>query len=157
MRDNAPDRSVQLILAGKEGWKTRDIMRERKNSPYIDDIILLGYVDRHLIPSLLSHTELFVYPSLYEGFGLPVLEALACGAKVLTSNITSMPEVGGDHCSYCDPWDTDDIANKMIESLQDVDSEEQVQSRMTYAQSFTWEKFGKTFYGHLKELHNSDI
>jgi len=52
MRDNTPDRSVQLILAGKEGWKTRDIMRERKNSPYIDDIILLGYVDRHLIPSL---------------------------------------------------------------------------------------------------------
>jgi len=153
VRQSSPNTTLQLIIAGKDGWKTRDIVRERKSSSYIDDIILLGYVDREIMPSLLSHTSLFVYPSLYEGFGLPVLEALACGARVLTSDLTSLPEVGGEHCYYCDPNDTDDIAQKMMTSLQEVDSEEQCNRRMSYAQSFTWEKFGEFFYGYLKELY----
>ena len=156
LRNEEPEFSHQLILAGKEGWKTKEIMKERKNSPFADDIILLGYVDRDAIPSLLSHCSLFVYPSFYEGFGLPILEALACGARVLTSNTSSMPEVGGNHCIYCDPYDQEDIKNKMVEVLSQKDVTEEQNDRIAYAQSFTCEKFGETFYQHLKELHESD-
>ena len=156
MRRKHPERTEQLLIAGKEGWKTRDIMNTRRHSPYVDDIILLGYVDREDIPCLLSHTSLFVYPSLYEGFGLPVLEALACGARVLTSNTSSLPEVGGEHCDYCDPYDIGDIATKMSQALISQDTEEEQKARITYAQGYTWERFGETFSEYLQELHQSD-
>jgi len=90
----------QLVLVGKKGWKTETLLAAIEASPYRKDIILTGYVERSELPVLYSMAKMFVYPSLYEGFGLPVLEAMSCGAVVLTSSISSLPEVGGDAALY---------------------------------------------------------
>jgi glycosyltransferase involved in cell wall biosynthesis len=87
--------SVQLVLAGKYGWKSEPVLQKIKASPFQEEILQSGYIDFADIPSLLTHCQVFVYPSLYEGFGLPVAEALACGAPVLTTRNGSLAEFAG--------------------------------------------------------------
>ena len=76
-------------------------------------IRFIGFVPDEEMPALYSAAEVFAFPTLYEGFGIPVLEAQACGTPVLTSNCTALPEVGGDAAVYADPYDVNDIAEKM--------------------------------------------
>lgn len=93
-RDN-PDFSTQLVLAGKYGWKSDSLIQQIRNSPYHSNTLQLGYIDFADLPSLLTNCQAFVYPSFYEGFGLPVAEALACGAPVLTTRNGSLAEFAG--------------------------------------------------------------
>lgn len=103
-----------LVLAGSRGWRDGEIFAAIEQSGVAEHIILPGYVARDELPLWYSAAEAFVYPSLYEGFGLPVLEAMACGAPVVTSNVSSLPEVAGDAALLVDPADvaalTDAIA-----------------------------------------------
>ncbi|GAA5220752.1 glycosyltransferase family 4 protein [Membranihabitans marinus] len=106
-----------LIIYGNGNYFRKDIqkyIRDRHLSPRVQ---LRQPVAFHDLPDLYKMASSVIYPSLLEGFGLPVLEALACGAKVVTSNISSMPEAGGDHCTYVDPYDVEAIAQGMKESL----------------------------------------
>ena len=87
--------SHQLVLLGKKGWKSDGIFEAIRNSPYQDSIVLPGYVRKEDLPLIYNAADFFVYPSFYEGFGLPILEAMACGLPVITSDVSSLPEVGG--------------------------------------------------------------
>lgn len=94
-------RKFKLVLVGFKGWKNADIMKMiKKNKKYIK---YLGYVEESKMPEIYSRATLFVYPSLYEGFGIPPLEAMSCGTPVIASNRFSLPEVCGDAAFYCDP------------------------------------------------------
>jgi len=89
-------RPMPLILVGKEGWRNTAYQRAWERHPFRKDIRHLGYVTRDDLKSLYTHAAMFIYPSLYEGFGIPLLEAFACETPVITSNRSSLPEVGGD-------------------------------------------------------------
>ncbi len=99
-----------LAIAGVRGWKDEAVQRALHASPARDRIRLLGYVPDELLPAAYTGADAFVYPSLLEGFGLPPLEAMACGAAVLTSNTSSLPEVVGNAALTVDPLDVEEIA-----------------------------------------------
>ena len=87
---------LQLVLAGKKGWLYDDLFAQVERMGLAGRVIFPGYIDDTDLPALLSGALAFVFPSLYEGFGIPVLEAGACGVPVITSNTSSLPEVAGD-------------------------------------------------------------
>ena len=98
------------------------------------------------IISLYSEADVFVYPSLYEGFGLPVLEAMACGCPVITSNVSSLPEVAGDAAILVDPQDPNAIARAIITVLKDDKLKRELSERgVEQAKKFSWEKTAQDF------------
>ncbi|MBN2311556.1 MAG: glycosyltransferase family 4 protein [Candidatus Hydrogenedentes bacterium] len=101
---------LDLVLAGRSGWKTSPIRAEAARSPFTHRIHFPGFIDDADLPALMSAADAFVYPSLYEGFGIPVLEAMACGTPVLTSDAPSLPEVAGDAALLVAPEQDEAIA-----------------------------------------------
>jgi glycosyltransferase involved in cell wall biosynthesis len=109
----------QLVLAGKPGYGRGAVKRVIEQSEYQDDIVEMGYVNEASKAALLAGADVFVFPSLYEGFGLPVVEAQAVGVLVVTSNTSSLPEIGGDGALYADPLSAESIADCMWRALSD--------------------------------------
>jgi glycosyltransferase involved in cell wall biosynthesis len=106
-----------------------------------DDITFTGYIPDEDLPSLYSGADAFAFPSLYEGFGLPPLEAMACGCPVITSKLSSMPEVCGDAAYYIDPHSTESIKDGIIKVLTDRDLREGlIQKGLERAKLFTWQR-----------------
>jgi glycosyltransferase involved in cell wall biosynthesis len=128
----------QLVLAGAPGWETADTFAHLRAHAGL--VRTLGYVPDEDLPALYRGADVFCYPSLYEGFGIPVLEALRCGTPVLTSNRSSMPEVAGDAARFVDPDDVADIASGLAELLGDAALRERLaREGLLRAQRFTWE------------------
>lgn len=116
--------SVRLVLAGKRGWNCDDVFLAVDHSRYKEDIIMPGYITSDEKTHLYQHAKMFVFPSLYEGFGIPVLEAMEYGLPVITSRISSLPEVGGDAVLYIDdPKDVSALAGQ-IEKVCNMSAEE---------------------------------
>ena len=133
--------SLPLVLVGASGWLNQDLFREIDKSPWKGDITLLGYVAKPDLPALYSGAAAFVYPSIYEGFGLPPLEAMACGAPVITTNNSSLPEVVGDAALIVDAHDVDAIANAMLQVASDPSARENLRQRgLARAKFFTWRR-----------------
>lgn len=109
----------KLIIAGKKGWKYFEIFREANLLNVNDFIIFTDYVPKNILGELYRNAELFIFPSLYEGFGLPVLEAMAFGVPVIVSDVSALPEVVGKAGELCDPFNEKDIAEKIIKILMD--------------------------------------
>jgi len=100
-----------------------------------------GYVEEEDLPALYNGADLFVFPSLYEGFGLPVLEAMACGTPVVTSNTSSLPEVAGDAALLVDPYDVEEIATAMRRILEDEALTAELRAKgLARAKEFSWER-----------------
>ena len=130
-----------LVIAGGAGWKNRPIHEAVAASPCAADIRVLGYVPDADLPALMGGALAFVYPSLYEGFGLPPLEAMACGAPVITSNRSSLPEVVGDAALLVDPEDTADLARAMARVMDEAPLREDLRERgRKQAQRFSWDE-----------------
>lgn len=130
-----------LVLAGGEGWKNRSIYRAAALSPFAADIRFLGYVPDENLPALMNGALLFVYPSIYEGFGMPPLEAMACGTPVITSNASSLPEVVGEAALLVDPADVPAITAAMIRVLEDESLREDLRERsVKWAREFSWQE-----------------
>jgi len=110
-----------LVLAGTAGWLNEEIYALPRSLRIADQVRFLGYVDDEDLPVLYSAARLFVYPSLYEGFGLSVLEAMSCGAPVIASNVSSLPEVTGDAAILIDPRDTGAMARTMRTVLENTE------------------------------------
>jgi glycosyltransferase involved in cell wall biosynthesis len=133
--------SHALVLAGSKGWRYESIFAAIEQSGAAQDIILPGYVTRDELPLWYSAADVFSYPSIYEGFGLPVLEAMACGAPVITSNVSSLPEVAGAAGLLVDPNDTDGLADAMARVIQSDDLRAEMRaSGMRRAATFTWQR-----------------
>ncbi|HTP09048.1 MAG TPA: glycosyltransferase family 1 protein, partial [Anaerolineae bacterium] len=130
-----PAANRQLLLAGKPGWYSEQLLQHAN-----DRVKFIGYIDALDKNALLSGATAFVFPSLYEGFGFPVLEALACGVPVLCSNTSSLPEVAGDAAVLIDPLEVDDITR----GLNSITSNEGLRKKLIerghqQAQKFTWQ------------------
>ena len=100
----------RLLIAGRKGWLYEDVFAHLKKTGMQDRVDFLDHVSDAELPALMAACDAFVFPSLYEGFGLPPLEAMACGAPVVASNSSSLPEILGDAAQYVNPTDTSDIA-----------------------------------------------
>ncbi len=109
----------RLVLVGKHGWQSGETEAAIREAG--DDVQAIGYVPDADLPSLYAGAELFLFPSLYEGFGIPVLEAFACGTPVITSDGSALPEVAGDAALAVDPRDEASIAEALLRLLADAD------------------------------------
>ncbi len=107
----------QLVLDGQMAWKAGQLLEEIDTLGIRDAVKITGYVSEQELVGLYNRAALFVYPSLYEGFGLPIVEAMACGTPVITSSVTSMPEVAGDAALLVDPLSEDEIAAAMLQAI----------------------------------------
>ncbi len=146
---------MNLVIVGKKGWMFDDILDAPKKFHIEDRVDFLHEVTDEELPSFYKNAEMFVLPSLYEGFGLPVLEAMKYGTPVITSNISSLPEAGGDAALYVDPNDTEDIAAKMQKLLEDAKlREELIKKGYKQAEKFSWEKSAKETLRALEEVAN---
>lgn len=129
-------RRYPLALVGGHGWKNEDLLARLRGDP---EVHVLGRVSRPLLRTLYKRAALFVYPSLAEGFGLPVVEAMACAAPVLTSDTTSLPEVAGDVAVQVDPREIEDLWAAMDALLRDPDRRRHMAERgPARAAGFDW-------------------
>lgn len=136
----ARDCDVQLWIAGRAGWGDAPEMVERAASR--ERIVRLGYVDQDLVPALMRRARCVAYPSLAEGFGLPVLEALACGAMVVTTRATVMDELAAGHALLADAGDVASLAGALSEALN-VDPatrRQRATAARAHAERFTWDE-----------------
>ncbi len=133
---------LSLVLAGTKGWDFDNIFNEITTSPEIRErIIVTGYVPDIDLASLYSGATMFVYPSFYEGFGLPPLEAMQCGVPVITSNTSSLPEVVGDAGIMVDPQDADELCEAMLKIYNSSDVRTQMAlASLEQAKKFSWER-----------------
>ncbi len=128
-----------LVMAGSPGWRSEHTHARMARAASAGWLHYLRYVPQADLPALYAGARLFAYPSLYEGFGLPVLEAMASGVPVLTSNVSSLPEVVGDVALSIDPQDTDAITAALVRGLQDEAWQLQACSAgIEHARQFTW-------------------
>jgi glycosyltransferase involved in cell wall biosynthesis len=130
-----------LVLVGKKGWNYEPIFEAIANSPYHQNIYHLDYLSDELVAAFYSRADLFVYPSHYEGFGLPVLEAMTLGAPVVTSNVSSMPEVAGDAALLVNPNDYVQLAESILNVISDRTLRSDLITRgHARAKLFSWQK-----------------
>lgn len=133
--------SLPLVIVGKHGWLSDDFFAALETSPVREGVILTGYVPDTDLPAIYSAATAFVWPSLYEGFGLPPLEAMACGAPVICTNVSSMPEVVGDAALLFDPEDTDGLQAALRRVVHEPDLRTELRSRgLRRAAAFSWER-----------------
>lgn len=141
-----------LVLAGKKGWLYSEILRRAEGLGIGHRVVFTGYVPDEDLPALLSGASLFAFPSLYEGFGLPVLEAMACGVPVVCSNTSSLPEVVGDAALLVPPTDTDALAAAIARILTDQDLRRALIARgLKRAGEFTWRRCAEGILNALEE------
>jgi len=131
----------KLVIAGAKGWLCQDIFKTAGESKYGQDIIFTGFIEEKDKPELYNLAELFVYPSFFEGFGFPPLEAMACGLPTIVSHSSSLPEAVGDAAIMIDPYNIDEMAWAMEMILLDNDLKERlVKKGIERAKNFSWQK-----------------
>jgi glycosyltransferase involved in cell wall biosynthesis len=132
----------KLVLVGaRNAWKSTPISEEMRKLNLAPWVQLTGYIPEEDLPALYNGAGLFAFPSLYEGFGLPVLEAMACGTPVITSNVSSLPEVAGDAALLVDPYNVEEIAAAMVNVLSDQELSEDLHRRgLERSKEFSWER-----------------
>ncbi|MBU1083341.1 glycosyltransferase family 4 protein [Patescibacteria group bacterium] len=141
---------ASLLLVGKWGWQSDTIKQAIEQSPFKQDIQVLGYVRAAQKQSLYKQSAVLAFPSIYEGFGLPPLEAMAMGVPVVTSNISSLPEVVGDAAVLVDPNSTEEIYSAVKKILTDKSFTEQLVAKgYIQAQKFNWQKTADATLGVL--------
>lgn len=144
------NKPIELVLVGKSGWG-EDIELPR----YARKV---GYVDEELLPALYSGALMFVYPSLYEGFGLPILEAMKCGVPVITSNRGSLKEIAENAALYVDPQDERDIGSKIVQLFVDNNLKKGLQGEgLTQAKKFNWDETAKKTLSLYRKLGRNKI
>jgi glycosyltransferase involved in cell wall biosynthesis len=137
-----PNLHLNLVLVGVSGWKNNDIFQVVQSYPLLKKhVIFTGYIPDRDLSSIYSGALAFVYPSLYEGFGLPPLEAMQCGTPVITSNTSSLPEVVGDAGLMINPTNRDDLCQAMLNLINNSKLRNQLsQKGIDRATQFSWSK-----------------
>ncbi|EKD86692.1 MAG: group 1 glycosyl transferase [uncultured bacterium] len=150
------DKDLELVIVGRKGWQYEEILSAPGKYGVKDKVRFLDSVTNEDLPSLYKSAEFFILPSLYEGFGLPVLEAMSYGCPVITSNVSSLPEAGGDGALYVDPEDANDIASKMKKLLEDDElREDLIKKGYNQVKKFSWEKSARETLKILEEVGNA--
>jgi len=133
---------IQLVIAGKKGWLYEKIFELAKELKLEDRVVFTGFVEEEEKPCLIAGAKAFVFPSFYEGFGIPVLEAMSLGVPVVTSDEGSLSEVGGKAAIYCDPYKSERIAEAMgkVLKLNEKRRNEIIKEGFGQCSKFSWEK-----------------
>lgn len=137
----------ELVIVGAKGWKNKKILKTIEET---SSVRYIGYIEPEEKPAFYAGASLFVYPSLYEGFGFPVLEAMACAVPVITSNRSSLPEIAGGSAYYINPYNVSELsaAMKKICTQKDV-SQFFVQKGLEHVGQFSWKKTAEQFLSSL--------
>ncbi len=145
-----------MVLAGAPGWQHERILAQARELGVESHIVFAGYIPREHLPGVYAAASALLYPSLYEGFGLPPLEAMGCGTPVLASNTSAMPEVVGDGGVLVDPRDVQQIANGILRITQDEMLRQQIAERgLERAKRFRWEEAAQRTLGVLEDACSS--
>ncbi len=132
---------LELVIAGRFAWLSKPLITDLANSELRDSVRTTGFVSAEKLPALYSGAEAFVFPTFGEGFGLPVLEAMACGSPVVASGIPAVREVAGDAAVLVDPYSPESIAQGILEVLDSGEARESIIRRgLEHARHFRWEK-----------------
>lgn len=143
-------RPYKLLIVGRFAWQTGDVLTAFQNSSYQHDIIFTGYVADEEVPRIVGAARAVVYVSLAEGFGIPILEAMNCDVPVLTSNITSMPEVAGNAAALVNPYSVSDITDELATlAIFDDYCERYIRKGRIQREKFSWDKTAATLYDIL--------
>jgi glycosyltransferase involved in cell wall biosynthesis len=131
----------KLVIVGQSAWKSSAVFKAVETNGLDDDVFFTGFIPAEDLPLLYTAAQVFVYPSLYEGFGLPVLEAMACGTPVITSNSSSLPEIAEGAARLVDPRNTDDLAAALVQVLSDQGLQKEMREKgLARARTFSWER-----------------
>jgi glycosyltransferase involved in cell wall biosynthesis len=146
-----------LVIVGKRGWLCEGFFAALEASPAREGVLLTGYVPDPDLPALYSAATAFVWPSLYEGFGLPPLEAMACGVPVICSNASSMPEVVGDAAVLFDPEDEESLRATLLQVMLGPELRDDLRARgLNRASIFSWERAACETRAVYKQLLEGD-
>jgi len=152
-----PDVHHQLVLVGEKGWFAEQLMQQIEHSVLKDRLVVTGYVPRQDLVALYSQAEVMVYPSLYEGFGLPPLEAMQCGCPVICSRSSSLPEVVGEAAVMVELGDSQQLAKALQELLSDEKMREQMRHKgLQQAQKFSWKRAAIETLDYFQQLVNHE-
>lgn len=153
--DSLPEylrKEYRLVICGPYGWRCEELLgllKKKRDS----SIQYLGYVQEEDLAELYRSSKCLVYPSFYEGFGLPVLEAMASGCPVIASNKSALPEVCGDAALYVDPYDVESIRNAMVKVIEDSDLRATLRKRgLERAKNYTWERSAEKYLEIFESL-----
>jgi glycosyltransferase involved in cell wall biosynthesis len=146
-------RLPQLVIVGGKGWLTHDFFAYLEHSVISNRVLFPGYLSDDDLRALYSSCQMFVYPSLYEGFGLPLLEAMACGAPVITSDIPSIRETVGNTACLISPTDSTELARVIMRLLKDApERKKRSAAGIEHAMKFSWEKTASSTLDLYREV-----
>ncbi|WP_069790746.1 glycosyltransferase family 4 protein [Cyanobacterium sp. IPPAS B-1200] len=147
------NKNYQLWLVGGEDKRYTPLLKQlARDLGVFERVKFLNYLDDQELVKVLNHAEALVFPTLWEGFGFPVLEAMACGTPVITSNVSSLPEVAGDGALLVNPYDVDDIAEAMNEIVKDNVRSHLITEGLKRVKKFSWDKTGKETLEIIKQF-----
>ncbi|WP_295856806.1 glycosyltransferase family 1 protein [uncultured Oscillibacter sp.] len=143
----------KLILAGGSGWSNDEIYETARNSAYRKDIVFTGYISGEEKNALYQHASMLVFPSLYEGFGMPPLEAMSWDCPVVCSNVASLPEIAGDAACFVDPFDEDSIADGIIRVLKEKEyAKDLAKKGREQIRRFSWDASAEALVNICREV-----
>ena len=143
----------KLVLAGSEAWMTEDLKKQIATSTWKKDIIMTGNFAISDLPYLLWGAELFIFPSLYEGFGIPILEAMACGVPVLSAKNSSLIEVGGASAAYFNPRKVDELTTLIRTLASSPEKQAEMREKgLLWVKNFSWKETARKTYELLTEV-----
>jgi alpha-1,3-rhamnosyl/mannosyltransferase len=147
---------IPLVLVGWHGWGEKAWLEKIHKGSLKNRILFTGHVPDPDLPAMYTGAAALVYPSLYEGFGLPILEAMACGCPVICSNVASMPEAAGDAALYIDPRDRDSLVHAIDTLVPDTCARQALKTAgLARAAHFTWEKTASKTMGIFRQVARS--
>lgn len=150
---NSKQLTTKLVLAGKPSHGYEQIKEAIDNSPYQKDIIELGYLKEEDVPVYMSNAALFAFPTSFEGFGIPIIQAMACGCPVIASNNTCIPEITGNAAILIDPQKPQEIADKMTEILTNKSERDQlIEKGLVQVKKFSWKNSAKETLKVLEKI-----
>lgn len=153
IKHNNNDFNYRLVIVGRTGWKSEATYRERELSPYKDDILFIGRVSDKELVQIYNQAEIFVYPSLFEGFGLPPVEAMSCGLPVIASDSSSLKEVVGNAGIQVPSEDYREISKQILYVLKNEKIKKKLKEKsLKQAQKFSWEKTARKTLNIYNEI-----
>lgn len=142
-----------LVITGARKWWTGDIERTYNNMAHKADVVFTGRLALHEIQKLMASALALTYVSYFEGFGIPLVEAFRCGTPVITSNVTSMPEIAGNAALIIDPFKPESIAEAMLRIMTDAELREKlIKEGFERAKLFTWDKSAARLWKIISEI-----
>lgn len=146
---------LKLIVVGSRVWWQDELAEAYDNMQHREDVIMPGHVDPTDLSALLSAAQMLVYPSYFEGFGIPILEAMYAETAVVASNTTSMPEVGGDAVMYIDPANPDSIANAIVSLDDEALRQSLIEKGRRQRALFSWERTTELLWESMMKTHSN--